>query len=377
MAEAFKRHQELVLARLPFVGHPTWDAYWALLRRAGYSRVWIIQEVVLAKAVLVVCGADEVLWRDFYNVASYIYSGGLTARFPNQMSYLEEIITVGNARENAQRNHPFIDMLFIYRNFQATDDRDKVFALYSLLHSDCRAGAVEPDYNLKLDDVFRKTTIAILETECNLNILSGPLNNSTDLTSSRSPSWVACWSSTDKPSPSLAYPQSKASAGSQYSARLLEVQRIMEVAGFIFDTIACVSPPANPAQRSTGPWAWLGAFSKQCYYHRLILDWERVAEARSKRIYFNGENMLDVYLQTLLGGFTAFADQNANSSNPEKDGKIFSKALFQRWDRESRFCSYLHKWLYWLPGVDYVCLSSKVASLFARLFILWRQIYLW
>lgn len=112
----------------------------------------------------------------------------------------------------------------------------------------------------------------------------------------------------------------------------------MEVAGFIFDTIASISPPADPAQRSTGPWAWLGAFSKQCYYYRLILDWERVAEARSKRIYFNGDSMLDVYWQTLLEGFIAFADQNANSSNPERDGKIFFKALFQRRDRESHFC---------------------------------------
>lgn len=376
MLTTWKRHQELVQARLPALIDSTWATYWALLRRSWYSRVWIIQEVASAKAVLVVCGADEVSWRDFWNVGCHISRLGLHTYFPTQTSYLAELILVGTAKETIQRSHrqPLIDMLFQFRSFQATDKRDKIFALYGLLHRDCRAGAIQPDYSLNPEDVFRKTTISILESECNLDILSGPVNGYAGLTSSQSLSWVACWTMKDAPSP-LTYqhisrdPQFQASSSSQYTPRFLEDQMIMEVDGFILDTITCVGKPAIPMQPPTGTFASIKTFSSQCHLHRLFLDWERVAEARSQRRYFNGEGMVDVYWQTLLGGFTAFTDINSNFGNPEADAKIFYKTLFERWDRQHRLYLYLHKALHWLPGVDYLCCAVRLTFGFGRLLL--------
>lgn len=371
-----KRHQELVLARLPALTASTWATYWALLRRSWYSRVWIIQEVASAEAVLVVCGADEVLWRDFWNVGCHICQLGFHIYFPTQVSYLAELMVVGNAKETFQRNlrRPLIEMLFLFRNFQATDPRDKIFALYGVLHNDCRAGAIQPDYGLNPEDVFRKTTISILDAECNLDILSGPVNGYVDPTNNQSPSWVACWTMKDTPSP-LTYqhigrdPQFQASASSQYNPRFLEDQRIMEVDGFILDTITCVAQPATPVQPPTGNFAWMKRFSSECRFHKLFLDWELVVKARSKGIYFSGEDMVEVYWQTLLGGFTAFTDLNTNFGNPEADAKTFYRTLFERWDGKHRFYLYLHKTFHWLPGVDYLCCGVRLISGFGNILL--------
>jgi hypothetical protein len=217
---------------------------------------------------------------------------------------------------------------------------------------------------LELEDVFRKTNVAILEVEHNLDLLSGPLNAHAGLASSESPSWMTCWTITDAPHP-LTYqhvgrdPQFQASAGSQSSPRFLEDQRILEVAGFIFDTIICVGQPAIQMQTPTGPFAQVKALSRECYYHKLFLDWERVAEARSRRRYPNGEDMIDAYWQTLIGGFTTFTDLNTDWGNPEADAMVFYKGLFQKWDRDHRSFLYLHKALHWLPGVDYICCGVR------------------
>jgi hypothetical protein len=367
MTASYTLHQRLVLERLPGPFDATWAAYWTLLQRPWYSRVWIIQEVASAADVLIVCGADEVSWLNFWSVACYVFYSGLAGN-TIQLSYLTELVLVGTARETFQRHHqqPLIDMLFQYRSFQATDQRDKIFALYGLLHNDCRTGAIPPDYSLKPDDVFRKTTVAILEDECNLDILSGPVNGYADQASGESASWVACWAMANAPFPMTFQhirrgdPLFDASARSQHAPRFLEDQRIMEVSGFILDTIICVGQPTIPWQNSTGSPSFLKTHFGFCYQHRLFLDWERVAEARSTKRYFNGENMVDVYWQTLLGGFTAFTDMNNHFVKPGGDAKVFYKTLFLRWDREHRFYLNLHKALHWLPGIDYLCCGLRL-----------------
>jgi hypothetical protein len=143
----------------------------------------------------------------------------------------------------------------------------------------------------------------------------------------------------------------------------------MEVDGFILDTITCVAQPAIPKQPPAGNFAWMKRLSSECYFHKLFLDWEQVVKARSKGTYFNGEDMVEVYSQTLLGGFTTFTDLNTNFGNPEADAKTFYRTLFERWHRKHRFYLYLHKTLHWFPGVDYLCCSVRLIFGFGNILL--------
>jgi hypothetical protein len=42
-----------------------WRALQALMQRPWFSRRWVVQEIALAKAAIIYCGADSITWKDF------------------------------------------------------------------------------------------------------------------------------------------------------------------------------------------------------------------------------------------------------------------------------------------------------------------------
>lgn len=49
---------------LPPLSSPIWDAFYSLLHHHWFSRLWVVQEVALAKSIKVLCGHYEILWND-------------------------------------------------------------------------------------------------------------------------------------------------------------------------------------------------------------------------------------------------------------------------------------------------------------------------
>lgn len=125
-----------------------------LLRNEYWARVWVIQEVVLAKQVIVQCGNSLLAWDRF---CCLIYASARRSFFPARSTYLEKFEDLNGFRQsrlspgdkskaaprkfrprggtNLQLDDPAMDLLSLCYSFRfrkSTEPRDKVFAFLGL-----------------------------------------------------------------------------------------------------------------------------------------------------------------------------------------------------------------------------------------------------
>ncbi len=128
----------------------TWQAVLNLCQRHYWTRLWIIQEVVLATNIIVHCGQLKFTW------------WVLTRLFAQLESQCQEMtFGIGNAicssvpatldhqrllRKKDQDGSPILDLMFTNANAMCVDVRDKVFGVHSLIKPCCRM-AVPIDYS--------------------------------------------------------------------------------------------------------------------------------------------------------------------------------------------------------------------------------------
>lgn len=195
-----------------------------LLNRPWWTRIWVVQEVAVAQDVLVQCGKSTVSWdilRKAYagppSVSSLCSSNSeqtLTKVF-QKLDIIREIISGGRRIE-------LLDLMAGYRYCQATDPRDKIFALMGLISprfgdSDER---LAPDYAVPYEYIYMRTVRFLITATGNLDVLSycdapydttnisnlisdSMFNKSVSplLDSDALPSWVPDWSRTATASP--------------------------------------------------------------------------------------------------------------------------------------------------------------------------------
>lgn len=83
----------LVDLGLPPFEHPVWLAAFRLCEREYFSRLWVIQEAVLAKSITVLCGECQVDFEDLFAFWDCLFtkSGGLL--FDTVREYLINVLT--------------------------------------------------------------------------------------------------------------------------------------------------------------------------------------------------------------------------------------------------------------------------------------------
>jgi hypothetical protein len=133
-----------------------WTSLAALMQRPWFTRRWVIQEIGLAKAGVLQCGNDTVLWRDFADAVSLLMEKeAATQRMPDALlrSYTFSIsessrrfsalgaavlVRVINSlfyREKSGHIEPLLGLEYLVSSlsiFEATEPRDTIYALLSL-----------------------------------------------------------------------------------------------------------------------------------------------------------------------------------------------------------------------------------------------------
>lgn len=185
-----------------------WGCVRDFVKRPWFSRVWIVQEVALAKSALIHCGNDTLSWAVMGKVAGMMHPLG----FPElaggrEWSIVSAInsVTVSEFRDSAPREieggfDPVADfraLVFCTCHASATDPRDRIYALLGL--QERLTGMMPPvmvDYNMPVKDLYRDMTRFILGGRYT-HLKSLPRNkfsrkNHTD----HLPSWVHDFSAT-------------------------------------------------------------------------------------------------------------------------------------------------------------------------------------
>ncbi|KAI1281147.1 heterokaryon incompatibility protein-domain-containing protein [Xylaria sp. FL0933] len=178
-------HRNLVYG-LPPPSAKEWKAFREFLSNPWFQRIWVVQEVVLARKAVVVLGNWHMDWDAVGKATTWFESKGYA--MPRTMRYVlndpKDLLPVTGASILWQmhcipnKRVPLLALLKDFRYRVSSQDVDRLYAALGLaqetegsrfegLHS-----LLEPDYSKPLEDVFRDLTIYLIIEHGSLDVLS-------------------------------------------------------------------------------------------------------------------------------------------------------------------------------------------------------------
>ncbi|KAK4461530.1 heterokaryon incompatibility protein-domain-containing protein [Cladorrhinum samala] len=199
-----------------------WLDLLALISRPWFSRVWIIQEVVMGKEVVVHCGPHTLDWMQLFYCALFIVeenhlfqsiAAPYHCRFSEQLQQLgaaaRNIHKVGRlfwdptstpASEAAPRKKLAIDagynslwqLIGNFRTFNTTEERDRVYALLGLAERIDNIRGPLPTVSYDQDVRFKHVLLDVISTDLKANPKFEFLSQATGIGRQDGlPSWMA------------------------------------------------------------------------------------------------------------------------------------------------------------------------------------------
>ncbi|KAF6839369.1 heterokaryon incompatibility protein [Colletotrichum plurivorum] len=183
--------------------HLDWAAVDGLLSRPWWSRVWVVQEVWSASdRAILQCGQQTIRWKAVQRAMSYHDAW-------DEMSHALKDKKSGRAgiwtqlqRRYGLANHlckmtlldgKLSSLLWNTWDRDATDPRDKVFAVLGLVGDENSRFLTSPDYGKGVRQVFCETARDIINAEGSLNILLAAGSSKGECDDGVLPSWVPDW----------------------------------------------------------------------------------------------------------------------------------------------------------------------------------------
>lgn len=225
-----------------------------LFQLPWFERVWPVQEVVVAKGIDMFWGNQEIKWDLLVSVIHHLTKFCLEMILIPKTDALDTLLPSGyiNARSTvairdkfrgSQRN-TFLEILMDTMRFQASDPRDKIYALLGL-GTDNTGHLIEADYSLPVINVYRSTTAILIDASSTLLPFSSAGIGCTrkQLTL---PSWVPDYSTDPELLPLSTICSSQdfsACSGNEHSGSFCG--NIVELKGRLIDTIDRISQPVS------------------------------------------------------------------------------------------------------------------------------------
>ena len=170
----------------------SWKQIACLLSKPWFQRVWIIQEVLMARSALLFNGPKSIAWPLFATVAERIRAYDLQSVFSG---FKDAVVALNNigliGPKDSEMRRPFIRLLCATRNFKSSDPRDKLYALLGISDSTA-VSCAGVDYTIPVSNLFVQFT--------KQELVSGSLAHlsatdySDDIARVALPTWVPDWS---------------------------------------------------------------------------------------------------------------------------------------------------------------------------------------
>lgn len=200
--------------RIPGLDEEDYQNICDLLDRPWWSRVWVVQELCLSVSPFVQVGPDtipwvvlelalELIWRLNGRYAQHgAPKGSSAAQRIEHSNMMLQILThrafrnarmLISMRKRIQSSRPkedLLDVLLRLQDFQATDQRDKVFALLGIV--DSQTHSVQPNYTISVNECYIQAAASIVKAKRNLSIFNVPSLSETQRDANL-PSWVPHW----------------------------------------------------------------------------------------------------------------------------------------------------------------------------------------
>ncbi|PMD44749.1 HET-domain-containing protein [Hyaloscypha variabilis F] len=173
-----------------------------LIERSYFERVWVIQEVLVAKRATIFCGSLSMAFDKFYLAVERMTGSGfypLSAATKNitylgdWRNYYLEMATPGRREEREEMLG--LSLFMDARDRKATNLRDKIYSLRAIAHEDLASGIkVDYSHDNSVERVYTDFTKLVLNICPDLRILSAVIGRHRMNTTLLLPSWVPDWS---------------------------------------------------------------------------------------------------------------------------------------------------------------------------------------
>ncbi|KAI1141067.1 HET-domain-containing protein [Hypoxylon sp. FL0543] len=181
-----------VLASLANEAHRArWLDVARLFDRPYWRRVWVRQEIALAKSIVVLCGDQMMSWDAILDGAVFLNEntaefGPIAAEVSRYAGGYNDVIGMDILREMILKDNkvPLEDIMLHLRQCECTDQRDKVYGALGLVGPEVN---VPIDYGLDKVTVYTNAAIAAIKSSNSLNTICACQDPSR---SSGLPSWV-------------------------------------------------------------------------------------------------------------------------------------------------------------------------------------------
>jgi len=177
---------------------PAWSEVMRLYSSTSYFlRLWVKQEIVLARDRVVICGTQTIDWEVFYTGALCIWQCEFLCHNIDEIEILSSIFATGRIVERFSTYPHTLEslMLGFALETEVTDPRDRVFGLLGMLPEGEQKSSIIVDYTRSVDMVYRNAFQSIVETENTIRLWQF-LDVGLDLKDERTrPTWVASFSS--------------------------------------------------------------------------------------------------------------------------------------------------------------------------------------
>lgn len=306
-------YTDLMIAGIPSAEHGDWKILESLFWREWWTRMWIIQELCVSRRGTFICGSASIDAPDLFAAVEFIAHSAIASTTG---------IDTGSAIQFAKlhREHTggyfasLLDLLIETRSFQASDYKDKIYALLGMCCSS-DAHTITPNYDpaIPYSELYRSIAVSFLR-QGSLRLftaISDPYWRNTTFTSS----WVPDWSMGSRTTAFLhpSDPISSSASGNSTSAVRFSMEgTTIFLEGTMVDTVVSTHKPylfhSMQERHSRGgellsilPNAWVkdrGAETLMRMGIRLLC-WEKAALQAGPR---KGADALTLFLKTITAG---------------------------------------------------------------------------
>jgi hypothetical protein len=178
---------------IPPLHDPIWASVKAMFALPWFGRVWIIQEIVAAPSVMIVCGKWVIDWNDLHLAMETVDREVQISGQEHSMlkSGWDPFLSLAAQREWEARRYRWSLLMLLeqFRHAQSTLSRDRLFALLGLA-SDGNENEFEPDYDSPLEEVVLRFARVFVRQNRGMQLLYRAGISSR---SNRFPSWIPDW----------------------------------------------------------------------------------------------------------------------------------------------------------------------------------------
>ncbi|KAL2074911.1 hypothetical protein VTL71DRAFT_8691 [Oculimacula yallundae] len=356
--------------------NPQLHAYQLLETNPWFKRVWVIQEVALSLKASVTLGSCTVDWDDYCDARAFSIKINISPSSGSGDSIGDDL---GLARslvlQQSFVTHRLLPLILRFRHHEATDPRDKIFALYGLFRPSPYADLLIPNYNIPTALLYWKAARCMLTQDKSLDILGIPRRKSS--ATLLLPSWIPIWTKANGDDP-ISIPLRPeiilsevpetldgfcASGSTKYEIRISSDQTLLGVDGVLLGTLITLgivwpkfSDVGQPLPERTkqiptkyNSTAWVKQFPM---FFNALHNWREIARPDLELRYGEtGQTRYEAFWQTIIGGNFVLAFE----------GKNAVLLSFQSWERNLQ-AKKRYEWL-WPVLINLSRFSSSIIQI--------------